>query len=132
MKRSIGLLVLTFALCLSLPAVTEAASSLPAGFIALAPGKMNLKNAKAYCASKGGRLPFIGGKNSCSSVPKGTPIDGLGAMGAKWPSGLPRDYYWTGTADSTYPWIVYADEGSVGASVPDGVENLTYRVVCVP
>ena len=132
MQRIIGLLPLIFTMCLPLPVI--AAEKLPAGCIAITPKEMNLRDAKKYCASKGGRLPLIGGKNSLASVPKGTSIDGFGAMGAKWPSGLPSDYYWTGTANADGPglsWIVYHDDGYVNSSTPDG-QNFQYRVVCVP
>ena len=137
--RKILLLVFTL-LCtlgLSLPAMADAADSLPAGVIAIAPGKMNWKDAKAYCASKGGRLPLIGGKNKRPSqdTPSGTPVDGFGSVGAKWPSSLPSDYYWTGTENSrnpSYSWMVndHDDGGIVG--VLYGNQSYPQRVVCVP
>jgi len=139
MKQIIGLLILVFTLCLPLLDVTKAADTLPAGVIALAPDKMNWSDAKEYCASKGGRLPLINGKNDFSSskkIPPGTPVEVFGAMGAKWPSGIPRDFYWTGTEyinpsfASRHAWlIVYS-----GDNVDDNfvTERNTRRVICVP
>ena len=74
MKRIIGWLALICTLCL--PLLAMAADPLPDGFIALAPTKMTWSDAKAYCASKDGKLPLIGGSNKGSSVASGIPVEG--------------------------------------------------------
>ena len=134
MKRIIGLLALIFTLCQPLPVTAAADDALPDGFIAIAPDKMNWNDAKAYCASKGGRLPLIDGKNRLSSVPSGTPVDGFGSVGAKWPSGLPSDNYadyWTGTEAGVNRGDTWVIGGKIGVGTRDN-QSSTTRVVCVP
>ena len=95
---------------------------------------MNWSDAKAYCASKGGKLPRIGGSNKLSSAPSGTPVDGFGSVGAKWPSGLPGVAYWTGTEDSGVAddsWGIYGYGGYVDVDTGPR-QSTSYRVVCVP
>ena len=139
MKLIIGLLTLILILCLSLPAMAADANALPEGFIALAPNKMNWADAKAYCVSNGGRLPLINSKNSIPYQPNpGTPVDGFGSTGEKWPSSLPysdkTDVYWTGTEISNnpgLPWVVvgrggghalvYVDYAQQGRHLPRGL-----------
>jgi hypothetical protein len=134
MKQIIVLLILIFALCLSLPAM--AADPLPAGVIAIAPDKMNWSDAKEYCASKGGRLPLINGKNELSfpeKIPPGTPVEVFGAMGAKWPSEIPLDFYWTGTGHSDKPrhgWLVVHSGGNVFDNLV--TQGNSRSVICVP
>ena len=133
MKRIFGLLALVFSLCLPLPPMADAAEKLPAGFIAISDSKMNWADAKAFCQQKAGKLPLIGGSNSLGKVPKGTSVDGFGAVGAPWPTGLSVGYYWTDTESSSGPgdlWIVWADGGNINAV--DTSRNDDCRVVCVP
>ena len=135
--QKIMLLVFTVicTLGLPMPAMIDAADSLPAGFIAIASDMMNWSNAKAFCVSKGGRLPLIGGKNKIASskdIPSGTPVDGFDSVGAKWPSGLHSGMYWTGTGrdiDSGPSWVVYDNKG---VTVSNDYQSRAYRVVCVP
>lgn len=108
-----------------------------AGAIALAPNHMNWDDAKAYCASKGGKLPLVGGKTSLDAVgPKenlGLPIDVFGSVGAKWPSGLPDDDYWTGSRrvnETDRACCVRGDDGKI--SVNSIRRRGLSRVVCVP
>jgi len=126
-------------------AAEEAAKA--AGFIALAPDDMTWDDAKAYCASKGGRLPLIDGKKILSfssntaafGIPKGTPIDGFDSVGANCPSGLSRSWmhYWTGTEMSNFPdegytvWTVPCTDGEQ-VSLGGGNRVVSYSVVCVP
>ena len=135
MKRIFGLLALLFTLGMALPAMADAADSLPAGFIAIAPDEMTWDAAKAYCEQHGGRLPLIGNSNSLGSVSvsKGTLIDGFGSVGASWPPGLPGVRYWTGTVNSDftgYSWGVHGYGDDVGVFSND--PGHAYRVVCVP
>ena len=134
MKRIIGLLALIFTLCLSLPAMADTADSLPAGFIAIAPGEMSWNDAKAFCQQQGGRLPLIGGSNSLGSVSKGTLIDGFGTVSGPWPAGLPSNGCWADTENSnlpSYSWIVVKDYGG-SVNVGNSYQSYTYRAVCVP
>ena len=97
---------------------------------------MDLDDAKAYCASKGGKLPLVKGQKRVSTrfgVSDGTPVDGFGLARAKWPSDLPGDEYWTGTEGSN-PMrmfkVSYSPPGVIG--VISVSRAGTYRVVCVP
>jgi hypothetical protein len=123
------------ATCLFLPAVAGAADSLPAGFIASAPDKMTWSDAKAYCASRGGKLPLVGGSDSLlrDAIKKGTSIDGFGAVGAPGPSGLPNDEYWTGTEGADRPGRAWTASGGFGNTrLSNADQGSTRRVVCVP
>jgi|GEM_PF-2989361 len=113
--RALGCLVLlAFVFSLGLPAVAGAASKAPAGFIALSESAMNWDDAKAFCQQQGGSLPRINDSDSFGVPSRGDKIDGFGAPGATWPSGLPRNppsnRYWTGTENSgnpaEYVWII--------------------------
>ena len=123
---------LIFSLCFS--AVAFAAEKLPPGFSASAPGEMKWSDAKAFCASKGGKLPLIGDKNKLPSkeVTAGIPIDGFGSRGAKWPSGLPDGRFWTGAerGNAGDAWYVTDKEGNVYVNSAD--QGNTFRVFCVP
>jgi len=111
---------------------------------------MNWDDAKAWCKRQGGRLPLI---NDATSLtwdqiigPKTALIDGFGQINTgpggqnwrdhwttPWPSGLPGDYYWTGTESTDRPgdsWIVYFSDGIVYVS--GDRQRYSYRVVCVP
>jgi hypothetical protein len=104
-----------------------------AGFVAFAPGKMNWSEAQAYCASKGGKLPLVGGSKSSGAMQMGMPVDGFGSWGAPWPSGLPEGYYWTGTENSRGPeqaLVVDVKRGNVNLGV--GKQKSSQSVVCVP
>jgi len=110
-----------------------------AGFIALSESDMNWNDAKAFCQQHGGRLPRINNSDSWNGENpslRGILIDGFGAPGAPWPSGLPSGGYWTGTEGSSFTgtsWRVSA-HGVLGAgvNVGDYARSADYRVVCVP
>ena len=144
MKTILGVLV--FAMMLAVPAMVSA-GELPAGFIAVSEGDMTLDKAKAYCQQQGGRLPLVNGAASQSwgqiSKPKTAIVDGFGQITTgvneldwttPWPSGLPSDYYWTGTRHTDRPghsWLV----SDVGGSVNVGgtrQDDPSRRVICVP
>ena len=131
MKKSLGVCI--FAAILALPAMANAASDLPAGFIALSDTVMTWAEAKSFCQQKGGRLPLIDGSTSLWETPKGTPVDGFGAVGAPWPSDLPNAVYWTGTEFSIGPghsWRIGDRSGNVRAAY--GPQSLWARALCVP
>jgi hypothetical protein len=100
--------------------------------IAFAPDVMNWSDAQAYCASKGGRLPRIGNKNTLESIPEGIAVEGIGARNAQWPSGLPRGAYWTDTefSDRTNAWGVH-DVGDAVDFILGSKSDLCLRVLCV-
>jgi hypothetical protein len=95
---------------------------------------MNWNDAKAFCTRHGGRLPLINGSASLSSVPSGAVIDGFGAAGAPWPSGLPYISYWAGTEYTAPPdrsWLINDSDGKV--SVRSVVyQSNAFRAICVP
>jgi len=129
-------LVLSLCLLLFLPAVadtdTKPDQKLPPDFIALSESPMSWSDAKAFCRQQGGRLPRINDSDSWDGR-GGTTIDGFGAGGAPWSSGLPGDYYWTGTEFTGNPgnsWLVNDYGGNVG--VRYGRQSDLVRVVCVP
>jgi hypothetical protein len=121
---------------------TTKKQALPAGFIALAPQKMNWRDANAYCASKGGKLPLINNAASLGSTDGFDYfIDGFGERGSDWPDGLAYDGYWTGTTVTEDPgWVrvVYDDQPGPeyyrNVHVNTGVQakNVKDHVVCVP
>jgi len=47
-------------------------------------------------------------------------IDGFGAVGAPWPSGLPRALYWTGTEGPYFPGDLPGSSWFVGPGGPGG------------
>ena len=142
MRTVIRFLVFALIFALGLPAAAFAAEKLPSGLIAMSESTMNWADAKAFCEQQGGRLPLINGSISLESVPVGATIDGCGAMGAPWPSGLPHGSYWTGTEDSSNPGLSWnigiGDDyvvGPVGAGdvgVAGEFQRDSLRVVCVP
>jgi hypothetical protein len=115
-------------------AIVDVRFELSTGFIALSDTRMPWAEAKAWCASKGGRLPLIDGKSALSRVSDTATIDGFGKRDTPWAStGLPGDRYWTGTEDSVYPgylWVVVDGNGKV--YVLSYVQRNDCRVVCVP
>jgi hypothetical protein len=113
------------------PKVTATVDVLPV-FIAVSESPMSWSNAKAFCQQQGGRLPLINGSTSLGSVSSNATIDGFGAPGFPWPSGLPRAHYWTGTVNTFPhgPCFVYDRGGSV--AVYDHPQNVLRHVVCVP
>jgi hypothetical protein len=103
------------------------------GFIALSDAEMTWEEAKAWCASKGGRLPRVDNSDSSNTI-ESVNIDGFGvAFDAPWPAGLPGVNLWTGTEWSGggpgAAWAVYNNNGQVGYS---GAAGMSYRAVCVP
>ena len=132
MKRVIGLLTLIFTLCLFLPTMAAAADELPDGFIALAPNEMNWSDAVAWCKEQGGKLPRIDNIDAWDG--KGEVIiDGFGAHGAPWPSGLPKGLYWTGVmrGSCSTAWAVSGyNGGKVGIAYYSLIAGNS--VVCVP
>lgn len=128
----------------SFPSITATADVrfvLPDGFIALAERSMTLEAAQTYCREQGGKLPRVNGSDSMPRADSGqvTRIDGFGAPGAPWPSGLPQDRYWTGTEFTREPavpgqhggvWLVGVGSGSV--LIHNEGKSATYRAVCVP
>jgi hypothetical protein len=118
------------------PLKTDAASDLPAGFIALSDTEMPWAEAKAWCAARGGRLPLINGANALSNVDDTAIIDGFGKVGTAWsPIGLPRGYYWSGTEYSDYPgfsWSVNGYGGGAYFNVYNDDKGFASRVACVP
>ena len=128
------LALLAFVFSLGLPAVADAASKAPAGFVALSESPMAWKDAAAFCQQKGGRLPRINNSDSWALADLGkiTHIDGFGAPNAPWPSGLPEGVsFWTGTENSPdHSWIVVGTGIVLAAgNNSQGSEN---RVACVP
>jgi len=128
-------LTLICTLGLSVPVI--AAEPLPAGVIAMSLDK-TWQEAKAFCASKGGKLPLIGGKSKIASskdIPPGTPVAGFGSVKDKWPSDLPGGMYWTGTERADrgggVSWIIHGDNKS-GVAASNDYKTRAYRVVCVP
>ena len=96
------------------------------GLFALSDAPMNWPDAVAFCQQQGGRLPRI--NNSDSSGGNIVSIDGIGVRGP-WPSGLPRDTYWTGTTsthNSGYSWTVRPNFNQARP------HSEAYRVVCIP
>jgi hypothetical protein len=97
---------------------------------------MSLEEAKAFCQQQGGKLPRIGNSASWDgNNPPGAniPIDAFGAQGAHWPSGLPNNYYWSGTdytASPGYSWFIVGLGGLVYVSFD--VQGYANGVVCVP
>lgn len=112
-----------------------------AGFIAYSEKPMTWKEAKAYCARHGGKLPRVNnsdtwdGKNPPA---RGVIIDGFGYGGRSWGDvGVPSGTYWTGTVNphNLYhnPWYV-TDQGGYGGIAIYNNDNSTsvHFVLCVP
>ncbi|MCL2123860.1 MAG: C-type lectin domain-containing protein [Desulfovibrionaceae bacterium] len=109
---------------------------LPQGVIALSESKMTWAEGKAFCRQQGGRLPRINNLEAWDGAnpPRDTiPIEGFGAYGAPWPSGLPNyAYFVTETAHPAIPgysWLIYNNGGNVGVLA---YQRRTYRFICVP
>jgi hypothetical protein len=111
-----------------------AAERVPAGFIAFAPEPMSWKDAKAFCESKGGRLPLVNNSATYDGRSDVSSIDGFGSVGSPWPKELPggrADGYWMGTTHERRDgelWFVVNDSGNV-ILITDEVPSL--RVLCV-
>ena len=132
MQKILGVFVL--ATMLAVPAMASVTSQVPAGFIALSESYMTWADAKAYCQQRGGRLPLIDGSNSRANpfVMSGA-IDGFGAVGARWPTGLPNGNYWTGTDCRFFgPFVVFPISAKINCVIADDTEHSFGRVVCVP
>ena len=133
MRKILGVFIL--ATMLAVPAMASVTSQVPAGFIALSESYMTWADAKAYCQQRGGRLPLIDGSNSRSNpfVMSGA-IDGFGAVGAHWPTGLPGGNYWTGTDCRFFfgPFVVFPIGTKINCVTSDDTEHSICRVACVP
>ena len=130
------LLVFTFIFSLGFSAGAFAAEKLPPGVIAVAESPMNWSDAKTYCQQQGGRLPHINNSDSLAMADRSqiTHIDGFGAPGGPWPSGLPIGTFWTDTVNADSPdssWIVSDLVGGVDV-VNVFNQSATARVACVP
>ena len=105
-------------------------------FIALYNNRMNWADAKAWCRSRGGRLPLINNSDFFAWANRAqiTHIDVFGAPGRPWTEvGLPTALYWTGTVCSDFPgfsWLVNDVGGNV--NVINLHQSFGRRVVCVP
>ena len=145
--RLICFLVFSFIFSLGLPAMADAASDLPDGFIALSEPGISWDKAKAYCQQHGGRLPLIDDSESRGddyrTGPRG--VDGFGLINkTPWPAGLDAEYdYWTGTAyvrikkgkpTGGNVWVVHKgatkDRVEIGHRNPAG--DIRKRALCVP
>ena len=108
-----------------------------AGVIALSPNTMNWKDARAYCESKGGRLPLVNGRTSWNGDRRGSAsIEAFGAVGSPWPSWLASDTpYWTDTGSTAggaladKSWDVRNNGGHV--DVGSNSKNRSYPVICI-
>ena len=105
-----------------------------AGVIALSPNTMNWKDAKAYCESRGGRLPGVIGRKAWNGDGRGSAaIEVFGAVGSPWPSWLRNDIpFWTDTRSTNGPdrqWDVRNNGGRV--DVGSNSRNRSYPVICI-
>jgi len=131
------LFVFALIFSLSMPVGADADSKLSAEFIAMSDTPMNWMDAKVFCQRHGGKLPLIGGSEGLAgdSIPRQGSIDGFGSIGASWPTALPMDDYWTGTAVTTFPgrsWYVMADRGRVVVHPDNRGFPVQVYGVCVP
>ena len=134
-KRCTGFMSIFFVYALifslGLPLMADAASKPPSGFITLSESPMTWADAKAFCQQQGGSLPRINNSDSWNGDTEAA-IDGFGASGDPWPSGLPDDLYWTGTAYTDFPgrsWIVLYNGGN--AKVYSYSQSDVSRAACV-
>ena len=103
--------------------------------IAASEFRMNWSGAKAFCQQQGGRLPRINNSDSWKWDNRGdkVTIDGFGARGTPWPSGLPNVVtFWTGTEDTGNPdfsWLIYRVGDNVDVS--GSLQSNVHRAVCV-
>jgi putative hemolysin len=109
--------------------------ALPVKFIAVFDSHVTWAKAEAYCQQHGGRLPRINSSDSFAwaNLSQVNRIDGFGAPGAPWPSGLPRGHYWAGTVGADFPnysWIISDDGGWV--NVLFDLQSTTANVACIP
>jgi len=151
--RILGCFILAFALFAFGDAAPSSASgsasaqtSAIAEFIAVSESPMNWRDARAWCEQQGGRLPLINGAASLTAtqiIDPGTVfIDGFGQINTgqsfanwntPWPSGLPYDFYWTGTGRAGRLGLSWSIDGNGGfIFVGDRHQSLGSRVVCVP
>jgi hypothetical protein len=110
------------------------AALVAAGVIALSSNTMNWTDAKAYCASKGGKLPLINGRTSWDGSKKRSAyIDVFAAVDRTWPSALSSGPYWTGTLSTIgglgRAWDVRSRDGLV--DVGSNAQKRLYPVICV-
>ena len=131
--RNIALLVFALIFSLSLPSGADAASDLPAGFVALSESRMTWDEANAFCKQQKGKLPLINNaptEKDNYNIERHS-IDGFGKYGSPWPSGLDEGDYWTGTDEgqANKVWHVYAYGGKV--DLGGGGPWETYRALCV-
>jgi TonB family protein len=107
-----------------------------AGFFAPSESLMTWADAKAYCASKGGRLPLINNSDSWE-IESRTVKNMDGFAYNQWPSGLPHDTFgasfWTGTEVTNNPGKVWTFSAITNGRkmIGTGKSNIERRVVCV-
>ena len=132
---SIRLFVFAIVFSLGLPFAAFAAEKLPDGFTALSEQTMNWNDAKAFCESKGGKLPLLNNLtdsgNGLGSRPAA--IDGFVVEEGTWPEGLAKGQYWLGTDEPRgkgVAWRIqpFGPKNDIGA-VSKGSK---LRAVCVP
>ena len=121
-------------------ASTDVIFKLPEGFLALSENLTTSTGAENFCKGHGGRLPRV---NESASFPRSDvdqvkTLDGFGAPGAPWPSGLPYDRYWTSTHFTNEPavagvhggvWLIGVNSGKV--VMHDEGRSVTYRAICI-
>jgi hypothetical protein len=95
-----------------------------AGIIALSDTDMTWEEARAWCASRGGRLPLFDSKTAT--------IDGFGKQEAAWPTGMPDYKYWVGTEAGGSLSARIVSKFFDKVQVFDFFSEDSYRVVCVP
>ena len=116
-------------------------AALPSGILAFYDsfGTINQEwsAADTLCKAQGGRLPLINGSTSQSKAQiNAAPavIDGIGTVGASWPSGLYQGNYWAGTEYSDTPGNHWVFGGASNVPVVLGNSGTGYpkQVLCVP
>ena len=127
----IRLFVFTLVFSLGLPLAACSGEKLPKGFIAMSEEPLNWEDAKAFCESKGGKLPQINASGAKRA------IDNFGTEDGPWPQGFTQCQYWTDSVATGY-------ENYATRVLPGGPSNSPridfnsaqksskLRAVCVP